>query len=212
MKKLLFILSILFIGTIARAQISEGVINYDMKMEGMPPEATTMMGNMTTKISFKKGKALTEVKTNINNIKTLVDATGMLMLMDNMGQKMYSKISAEKMKQQMSGYTPAITYTNEKRTIAGYSCVKAIITIKRGKDQSSKMDVWYTNKIAPIITSSNTAFLTGLKGMPMEYEMNQGPMKMKLTAKNVSTSPVADATFNLSTAGYTEMSNMQKHH
>ncbi len=45
----------------------------------------------------------------------------------------------------------------------------------------------------------------GLKGAPLEFDSNQGGMKMKMTATKVSTSPLADSQFILSTDGYTEM-------
>ena len=47
--------------------------------------------------------------------------------------------------------------------------------------------------------------MKGLKGMPFEYAGGQGGMKFKMTAKEVSTDPVADSKFVLSTEGYKVM-------
>lgn len=47
--------------------------------------------------------------------------------------------------------------------------------------------------------------MKGMKGMPFEYSTTMGPMKIKVLAKEVSTDPVPDSKFVLSTDGYKMM-------
>jgi GLPGLI family protein len=99
---------------------------------------------------------------------------------------------------------PKITYTEEKKTIAGYECKKAVVEMKDQKGEAQKANVWYTDKL-PYNGGGRMNQFKGLKGAPLEFESNQGPMKMRMTATKVTTTPVADSQFTLSTDGYTEM-------
>ena len=49
----------------------------------------------------------------------------------------------------------------------------------------------------------------GLKGVPLEFEINQAGYAIKITATAISTSAVPDAKFEQSTEGYTEMDPAQ---
>lgn len=203
MKRLLTVLALL-IATCIHAQVKEGTIVFDMKMEGMKDDMAKMMGNMSSTLYFKPGKTLNIVKTNMNTMKTYSDATGVLLLMEQMGQKLYKKMSSADLDKQTSGTTTKITYTTEKKVIIGYNCTKAIITVTT-KGNAVPITVWYTDKLPVIVSGTDAKTFKDLKGMPLQYTLNQGQMNITLTAKSISTTPVPDATFNVSTAGYTEM-------
>lgn len=207
MKKLLAIAALIVTSTIANAQVKEGTVIYNMEFQGLPAEAASMMGTMETKVYFKKDKSLSEVTSSMGTIKTLMDSKGMLMTMDQMGQKVFMKSSpADLEKQTKDLATPKIEYVNETKTIAGYECKKAIITT-HVKDEDVKTEVWYTDKIvsSAMGKSKDAAMFKGLKGFPLEYVVSQGQIKIKMTAKEVTTAPVPDSMFALSTEGFTEM-------
>lgn len=211
MKKVFLIASLLLATLVSNAQIKEGFVNYEMKIDGLPPEAAAMMGDMETKMYFKGDKSYSEMNSMMYSVKTLSDNKGTLLLMDQMGNKFYVKKTKEEGEKEAKKYKQDIkvTYANDKKTIAGYECSKAIVTIK-DKDSKSelKTDVWYSEKLFNIYTINNAdaaLLFNQIKGMPLEYDINQGEMKIKMSAKEVSNSPVSDSIFNLSTEGYKEL-------
>lgn len=214
MKKLFSTLAVVALTALSlNAQIKEGYILYDMKIEGLPPEQAAMMGDMETKVTFKNGKALTEVTSMMFSQQMVVDETGMTMLMEQMGNKIAMKQTKEEMEKAEAKVKdkpadPKIEYTNETKTIAGYECKKAIITTVGKDKKEEKMEMWYSDKFEnPNKEGKGRGqnVMKGLKGMPFEYAGGQGGMKFKMTAKEVSTDPVADSKFVLSTEGYKVM-------
>lgn len=209
MKKI-FICFILCICLKAEAQITEGYIKFTMKVEGNQQDiASQMLSNTTVSIYFKKEKALMEMNTPAYNMRTLTDNSGVLLLMDAAGQKFYTKKTKDDLaKEKLSGKSaePEILYTNESKKILGYDCRKAYLTIQSNRGMPNKMTIWCTEKIrnVPGIGPINADALTKLKGMALEVEMEQSGIKSKMTATEISTKPVADAAFAVSTNGYTE--------
>lgn len=214
MKKLFSTIALFALTALSvNAQIKEGYIVYDMKIEGMPPEQAAMLGDMETKVVFKNGKALTEMSSMMFTNQTLVDDKGMVMLMEQMGNKIAVKQTKEEMdkeaaKTKEKPADPKIEYTNETKTIAGYECKKAIVkaVIKDKKEEKTEtIEIWYSDKFENPNKEGKgrgQSVMKGLNGMPFEYSGGQGPMKFKMVAKEVSTEPVSDDKFNLSTDGY----------
>ncbi|MES2133537.1 MAG: hypothetical protein V4506_14405 [Bacteroidota bacterium] len=196
------------------AQNKEGFILYDMKFEGLPPEQAAMMGDMETKVTFKNGKSLTEINSMMFTQQIVADDNGMLMLMEQMGNKYAIKqtkaeMEKEEAKQKDKPADPKIEYINETKTIAGYECKKAVVTIVDKDKKENKIEVWYSEKFENPNKEGRGRgqnFMKGLKGVPFEYSTSMGPMKIKMMAKEVSLEPVADAKFALSTDGYKMLS------
>jgi hypothetical protein len=215
MNKLFSTLAVVALSALSlNAQIKEGIITYAMTMEGLPPEQAAMIGDMELKSTFKNTKVLTEMSSMMFTNQTLVDDKGMVMLMEQMGNKIAVKQTKEEMekeeaKQKEKPADPKIEYTTETKTIAGYECKKAIVTTISGKDKKEeKMEIWYSDKFENLNKEGKgrgQSFMKGLKGVPFEYSGAQGPMKFKMVAKEVSIEPVADSKFELSTEGYKMM-------
>jgi GLPGLI family protein len=211
MKKLV-LAAAMFVAVYSNAQVKEGMITYGMTIEGLPAEQAAMMGDMEMKLAFKDKKAYSETSSMMFSSKTVADENGMTMLMEQMGNKSYMKMSKADMDKQKDatskGKEPKIEYLSDTKTIAGYECKKAVITME-GKEGETKSDVWYTEKIPYVSAGGSrkggTDAMGGLKGLPMEYSMMQGPMKIKMSAKQVSLAKVPDSMFALSTEGYTEI-------
>lgn len=206
MKKLITTTAILFCAFTYAQQ--EGTVTYVMTMEGLPPEQAAMMGDMETKIYYKDKKSLSETSSMMFSTKTLTDENGQLQLIDQMGNKMFtrtSKAELDKMAETSKEKEPKIEYVNETKTIAGYECKKAIITMA-SKEGDVKSEVWYTEKVPYISQGGGKRgeMFKGLKGMPMEFSFKQQAMNIKMSAKEVSLAKVPDSVFTLSTEGYTE--------
>jgi hypothetical protein len=190
------------------AQIKEGAIIYDMKIEGFPPEQLAMMGDMESKTTFKNGKSLVEVKSIMFNQQMASDENGMIMLMDQMGNKIamiQTKAELDQLTQSNDKPSdPKIEYRNEKKSIAGYECKKAIVTIIDEDKVENKIEIWYSDAFEnPNKNQANGQnIINNIKGLPFEYSTTMGPMSIKMVAKEVSTAKVLDTVFNLSTEGY----------
>lgn len=203
------ILSFLF--TVAvKAQVKEGMIHFNMDIEmdaskGMNP----MSGATDVTLWFKNGKTLTEMITPLYSMKTLSEGNSTLVLMDAMGQKsFFRKTTRDDTKKKQSAFPdPAVTYTKEKKKILGYECTKALISIGTPKAGTMTMHAWITDKLSlknPAIGPLNEEMLAKFKGTCLEIQMEQKGIKTKMTATEISTKPVPDKVFQLSTSGYTE--------
>lgn len=198
------------------AQIKEGTIIYDMRIEGLPPEAAAMMDGMETTITFKGNKSLTETTSMMFNNQVLVDDNGMLMLMDQMGNKFAVKQTNEEIKKEQEAtknkLESKIIYLDETKTIAGYECKKAIVTMTNKDHKEEQTEVWYCDKFENLNKNSKIQEqgpLKGLNGVPFEYAFNRGGMKMYMLVKQVTTGPVDDSKFKLSMDGYKQVTAEQ---
>lgn len=191
----------------AQAQISEGCITYNVEFQGMPAEYASMFKGSEMKVYFKDKKSRTEFTSAMSSNTNISDGSTVTTLVDAMGQKYFYKMSnAEMEKQNKPKEEPKITYSDEKKTVAGYECKKAVIEAKNEKGEVQKMDVWYTEKIKSGSAGKQSGSLKNLKGAPLEFSMNQGQFTMQFVATNVSTAPLPDSKFVADTEGYTEKS------
>jgi hypothetical protein len=210
MKKLFTTLAIVALSALSlNAQIKEGTITYNMTMEGMPPEQAAMMGDMEVKFSFKENKSLIETSTMMMSQQTVIDDKGLTLLVEVMGNKIAVKQTKDEMAKEEAKLKdktpdPKIEYVNETKTIAGYECKKAIVTMVVGKDKKEeKQEIWYSDKFNYLDKDGKPkGEIKGLKGIPFEYTSYRAGFKSKLIAKEITTESVNDDKFNLSTEGY----------
>jgi len=201
MKSLLVLVAII-ICTAARAQTSQETITYNVAVENT--QAAAMLGEMHMVLYYKNGKSLFDMNSAVYSMKSLITDSGTLMLMNTMGQKFYIKQPVQPEPANTDSIKPSIQYIDESKDIAGYTCKKALIKMPGSADTAT---FWYAEKLPVVGFGKDAAVLKALKGMPLEYEMTAGPMKMKLTAQKVSTDNIPESTFKLSTEGYSLMDN-----
>jgi len=201
-------------------------LKMSMKMEGLPAEyAAFAEQEITTYIKGDKRKTKTEGMMSSNS--TYYDSKKMTMLMESMGNKMGFSATKEEIEasdKKEKAVKPKIEYVDEKKTVAGYECSKAIVSVIEGKKETSSI-IWYTTKInysdktMSKAQSGGMPDLSELKGFPLEMEMSynaQGmDVKMIMTTTDVSLAPIPDSEFEFSTEGYKmmsldEMKEMQK--
>ena len=194
----------------------EGKIVYSIDFTGakMPPEAKNMMAGSTATIYIKGDKTRTEMNMGMQNTISLYDgkANTSVTLMEVMGNKY--KIKQDNSKKDEKKPDTKMNVTSETKTIAGYKCKKAEVTVTDSKGTSHLANIWFTEEISNHMNTSNengTQF-KDIKGMPLEYEMQaQNGMSMKLTATSVNKETVADSKFTVPD-GYKEttIEEMQK--
>lgn len=210
MHRLFFLLGFLFSSLFLHAQIREGLIKYSMTVDGDESGmANPLLGNSAVTVYFKQDRTVMEMASPLYNMKTISDSKNVLVLMDAMGQKSFTRSSkAEADKQKTKGSTggPTIVFTKEKKKILNYDCTKALVTITGKNGSSSALTIWYTDKIqgGDGLGIINTDVVSQLPGMVLEVNMTQRSLRSTLKATDISLKPVPEAIFNPSTSGYTE--------
>jgi GLPGLI family protein len=183
MKKLILSLTFAVITCLsAQAQLTEGHVKYEINMTSDNPEmemAISMMQGSTLDLYFSGEKTRSEMSMgSIMKMVTLTDSKTeeMLMLMSGMMgnsaiKSTFSEIEAE------NEETPEIEVEvlDETKTIEGYLCKKALVTDADGNE----MVFWITEEIE--VNKKGQSYLNEkVPGFPMEFELNQGDMKMSM--------------------------------
>lgn len=183
MKKLLVVLAVILSGSIsAVAQLKEGHVNYQIDFSTDNPEmemALTMMQGSTLEIFFNEDDTKTEMKMGaFMNITTITNSKSdeMVMLLSGMmGNKAVKTTLSEMEKIDVEKPEYEITLEDEQKEIQGYMCKKAVLT----DDSGMEAVFWYTEEIHVNKTGQN--YLNeSVPGFPMEFDINQGDMKMHL--------------------------------
>lgn len=203
MKKLLFCLGLSIIlsaqqSVVAQKAMTEGVIVYDLKVEGaeeMGMMAAMMPKDMTVK--FKGTKSRAEFATGMSEtiaINDTKDNKSGVVLLDLMGNKYAMKIDEEKIIQQKANMPEYdAVESKETKVIAGYTCKKVILINKKTKDE---VNVYYT-PVIPYFENSFNAEFKIVKGMPMEYTSSLNNIKMTVTVREVKKIKVLDTEFTV---------------
>ena len=136
-------------------------------------------------------------ETTIHNAKS----GAAVILKEYSGQKLMIKLTRENWETKNKAYQNiSFDITDEVKTIAGYSCKKAIAKMADGKT----FEVYYS----PDIVAANKEYdptFSNLPGLAMQYEIETGKMKFKYTISKVSFDAVQIAKFDFPTSGYRVM-------
>lgn len=180
------------------AQSFEGVIQYKITYENLPAEMagyeSMLPSEATSTIKGHLVKMEQPLSMGMKQV-TIMDnkAESGVLLMDMMGKKMaivLDKESREKYEENQE--EPVFKYTDEKKTIAGYDCKKALMILPAQEGQEEvTLEIFYTDKI----DSPGINQMKGLKGFPLEYSTSNGTFLMTLTAANVEKKKINEQAF-----------------
>ena len=183
-------------------KFNEGKIVYAITYPDTELDAQTAAMMPTVMTMYVKGdKVRTEMKMGMgmSNV-TISDAKSktLISLMDAMGEKYAMKMTDVDIKKE-SGDTPVpeITSTGETREIAGFKCEvsKVVITDKDGKKINSEICI--TKELKASQLNWHDTKYSNVDGIMLEYDMEQGPMKMKFKVKSIKEEAVADSMFDI---------------
>lgn len=157
-------------------------------MESMlPKESVTYVKNHLSRVETDAMMGMKTVV--ISNAKTNMATT----LMDMLGQKYAietnTKEEAEKNK---SADKSKVTITDETKMVAGYNCKKALIEMEEGK-----FTVWFTKDLNYSSSQTMQGPFAKIDGTPLDFEMNQQGMIMRLYAKEITKGAVSDLKFEI---------------
>lgn len=189
MKKM-FLVVVIMLTTIlsGHAQMTEGKVFYDMEFTSDDSDmamAIMMMQGSKLKIYFQNEATRSDVHMGAAmDMTTIVNENSkevlMLMSMPMMGIKFAIPSTTDELNknnEEAEDNKLDIRLINEKKEILGYKCKKAIGTDKDGNEAY----FWYTEEIE--VNKKGQGYLREeVPGYPLEYEIMQNGMKVKITA------------------------------
>jgi GLPGLI family protein len=207
MKKFIIVTFAIFFTSLAWCQkkVSELTLVYDAMITtgSNEPKMADAFDGATTTVYLKGNLSRSELSSALFSSTTIHDSkTGAaVVLREVSGQKLLIRMSPENWIEKNKKYQGIkFTNTNEKKTIAGYTCTKAVATLSDG----STFAVYYTTEIIPENKEYDYQF-KNLNGLPLEYELTQGSLKIKYTVSKISLNPVPASKFDIPKGGYREM-------
>lgn len=185
----------------------EGRITYEISMpkmngEDVDEQMKAMMPYES--VNYYKGdKMRTEMKAGFGTTVTIMEqgADSIVLLMDMMGMQTYRRMPMDNSRMKRSDKKPDITYTNETKKIAGYTCKKTMFTFETEEGEKAEMEAWITEEIEVPIQGHPD--FQSIKGVALEYDFSMREMSMHLKAVKVEKVPVGDDMFSIPD-GYTE--------
>ncbi len=169
----------------------EGKITYKLSYENLPEEMQGFSSMMPSEMTLliKGTKSRMEQSSFIGNTVSVtdMDIPSSFVEMDFQGQKFRTMVGPEELKEQLGSLE--YEYTNESKEIAGYPCKKAIY-----RDSIDSFTVYYTEKFNSQIHPQ----FASLKGFPLEYEIEQGAMKIIVSASEILPQSLDEAIFEKS--------------
>jgi GLPGLI family protein len=187
-----FLSALLVLSSLATmAQTTEGHVAYKIDVTTDNPDMQMVVGMMqgsTMDVYFKDKTTRSEMK--MGSMMTMITITNettqdLLMLMSGMvGQNAIKTTLTELDEQKTTEENPfTVTLVDETKVIEGYTCKKAILSSEEGLESV----FWYTEDID--ISKKGQSYLNDqVPGFPMQFELNNGPMKMSMTVTKIEKS------------------------
>lgn len=216
MKKIFFSMAVVVLSTLSlTAQITEGSVKYNVEVSSTNPELEmqlAMLQGSTFELFFKDKMSRSEMSMgSMMKITTITntEAENSIMLMSGMMGNTAVKMSAEDLKKGEENVNETeVTLVDETKEIQGYNCKKAIATNEEGQESV----IWYTEDLA--INKLGQNYLNNqVPGFPLEFEINQGEVKMTMVStevnKKLDKKKVKELFDTSIPEGYTEMTPEQ---
>ncbi|HVU54661.1 MAG TPA: hypothetical protein VHD83_06375 [Puia sp.] len=196
---ILFQLSVFSVS--AQRKVSEMTLVYDYTAGAAKPSSGGE--NATHTLYIKGSKSRSEIVASNFSSTVIFDAsTGFgVILKEVSGQKLLIRMNPDNWKERNGRYDGVVYKpTGETREIAGYKCQKAVGQTKWG----TTITVYYTKEIIPDNKEYDPQF-RNLDGLPLEYELASGDLKIKYRVSRISLNPVPASKFDIPKSGYREM-------
>ena len=201
----LLILCILLQQPAARAQkrISELTLVYDYSVTIEGGNKLEGVGNAAHTIYIKGNKSRSEMTNALFSSTSIFDAnTGFgVILREVSGQKLLIRMNPDNWLEQNRRYEGIVfKTTGETKIIAGYNCVRATGQTAAG----AVVSVYYTRDLVPENKKYDPIF-SNLDGLPLEYELTNGNVKIVYRFSKMSLNPVPASKFDIPSGGYREL-------
>jgi GLPGLI family protein len=189
----------------AQKKVSEITLVYDAVIstgDNQPKMADAFDGSTTT-IFISGAMSRSEMVSALSSSTTIHDGkTGSAVILQEIsGQKILIRMTGDNWRDKNKRYENIqFSNTGETKMVAGYKCEKAVAKMKDG----SVFTVFYTKEIILENADYNIQF-KNLEGLPLEYELSQGSLKIKHVVSKINMNPVPASKFDIPKNGYREM-------
>ena len=178
----------------------DGAVQYEIITNG--EKSADLLRNSTFNVYIRGTQSKTELITPFGKTITYFDEkTGEAIQLNEYGnQRLMVKMNETEYRElNRRNDSLRIEMMPEKKTIAGFNCLRTNIVFKDGPS----MMVYYSTEL--IFQSSFNGISVKLPGFPLEYESEMGGVKVTYRAKQVSTTNVPASQFDLNTNDYKEI-------
>jgi len=186
-----------------RKVVSELTLVYEYSATSDSKGKPDASQNAIQTIYIKGNKSRSEMTNALFSSTTIFDAnTGSAVILREVnGQKLLIRLSPANWLEKNKLFDGIVfKNTSETRNIAGYTCVKAV-----GQTQSGAViTVYYTRDLVAENRQYDPPFRT-LEGLPLEYELTNGDVKIRYKVSRISLNPVPASKFDIPSSGYREM-------
>lgn len=194
-----------FFPTHAQKKVAELTLIYDYSVVSADDKPKQADPNQvaTHSVYIKGSKSRSEMTNALFSSTTLFDSnTGLAVILKEVsGQKLLIRLTHDNWQERNQPYDGMVfKNTTETREIAGYKCIKATAQTKSG----ATLSVFYTRDIVPENKDYDPPF-RNLDGLPLEYELANGNLKIKYRISKVNLNPVPASKFDIPKTGYREM-------
>ena len=187
----------------AQKRVSELTLVYDYSFGPKDAKLPESSGNALHTVYIKGNKSRSEMTNALFSSTAIYDAsTGFgVILKEVSGQKLLIRLNPDNWSERNRMYD-GIVYKNttETKDIAGYKCLQAVGQTSSG----ATITVFYTKDIIPDNREYDPPFRS-LEGLPLEYELTNGDLRIKYRVSRISLNPVPASRFDLPRSGYREM-------
>lgn len=192
-------------GLVAQKKVSELTLVYDASIStgSTEPKMADAFDGATTTVYIKGSMSRSEMVSALFSSTTIHDAKSgtAVVLREVSGQKLLIRMTANNWTEKNKRYSGiSFTNTSETKTIAGYHCTKAVAKLADG----TSFTVYYTTEIIPENKDYDYQF-RNLDGLPLEYELVQGNLRIKYTVSRINLNPVPASKFDIPKSGYREL-------
>jgi hypothetical protein len=203
---ILVITLVVSVSAFSQRKVSELMLSYDTQIStgsNEPKMADAFDGAVTT-VYIKGNLSRSEMTSALFSSTTIHDAKAgtAVALREVSGQKLLIRMTAENWKEKNKKYEGIVfTNTSESKVIAGYKCVKAEAKLADG----TVFAVYYTTEIVPENREYENMMFKNLEGLPLEWELVQGKLKIKYTLSKINMNPIPVSRFDIPKSGYREL-------
>jgi GLPGLI family protein len=185
-----------------------GIVTYELKYSGdeltpaqqaqLPKEQVVKIWDNKTLQEQKYGPVtITEITNGDEGSKTTLYDLSMVM-----AKKIYVKTTKSEIEEKLNekkDNLPVIKYTEETKNIAGIKAQKAEVSFKDDETGDvSTVVVYFSDELGGEDLNYGDTF-HGLKGFPLEFEINMGKIKVQANAKSVVKGKVKESEFLIPT-------------
>ena len=194
------IMMVMVVSAYAGQKSFEGVITYKITYpDNKFSESQMAMFPKVMIITIKGDQARSEIQTPMGPQIEITNYAekSKVGLINMMGQKYaITETSDQIMEDLKEEPTPVVEITGETRTIAGYTCKKAIVTVN-DNGSATKYDGWFTEDFGAENPNFDNPIYKDINGVMMEFSMVTPQFTMVFSAISVEKKKVSSKEFDI---------------